>query len=220
VHICGGPGRRVLLLETGIGPERMEAALTWLLRQPLSGGRVYRPRFVVSAGFSGALQEGIRVGDVVVATEVADTEGGRWPATWPSPDYPWPGRRGRVLTVRRLVGDPEEKRALGREHAATAVDMEAAAAARVCALSSIPFGCIRAISDDVHTRLSPRLVSLLFAGRVSAPRVLAALARSPRLAGELWRLARQTRLAARQLAVALGELLDGPGGTRAPASGA
>jgi hypothetical protein len=37
--------------------------------------------------------------------------------------------------------------------------------------------------------------------------LLLALARGPGLAAELWRLARHTRLAAKQLGVALGELL-------------
>ena len=38
-------------------------------------------------------------------------------------------------------------------------------------------------------------------------RLAAALVRTPRLAGELWRLAGQTRTAARRLALALGEVL-------------
>jgi hypothetical protein len=71
----------------------------------------------------------------------------------------------------------------------------------------VPFGCVRAISDAMETALSPELVALLSRGRAAPGRVLAALARRPRLAGELWRLARHTRMASEQLGKALGELL-------------
>jgi adenosylhomocysteine nucleosidase len=201
---------RVLVLETGVGPARAEAALEWLRR-----GLVYRPRFILSAGFSGALQPGIRVGDVVLATEVADLQGDCWPATWP--DYGGSLNQGRLLTVPQLLGDPAEKSRLGQQFGAVAVDMETATVARVCSRHGIPFGCVRAISDDLHTALSPRLVSLLAGGRVSPLRVLAAVTAHPRLLGQFWRLARQTRVAARQLGTALDSLLRGNFGDEAAA---
>ena len=67
--------------------------------------------------------------------------------------------------------------------------------------------CVRAISDEVDTALSPQLISLFEGERIAPVRLLAALAKRPGLAGELWRLARHTRHAGRQLALALGELL-------------
>ena len=83
--------------------------------------------------------------------------------------------------------------------------METARVARFCAEHDIPFASVRAVSDDVQTALSPRLVALLSGGRVSPLRLLGNVARQPRLVAELWRLARQTRLASAQLALALGE---------------
>jgi adenosylhomocysteine nucleosidase len=204
--LCGGPaGGTVLLLETGIGSGRMTTALEWLLGRPILDHSPYQPDLIVSAGFSGALRPGLAVGDVVLATEVADLEGNTWPATWPA-GAPLP-HQGRLLTVPHLVSNPEEKRRLGREHAALAVDMETATLARLCSRHGVPFGCVRAISDDVDTALSPRLVTLLAGGQVSPWRVLAALAAAPRLVGELWRLARQTRRAARALSSTLRDLL-------------
>jgi adenosylhomocysteine nucleosidase len=201
----------VLVLETGVGLARMEAALTWLLDQPVLENVPYRPRVVLSAGFAGALQRGFQIGDIILATEVADLHGNRWPATWPGalPPGEWrpPLHRGRLLSVAHLVGRPEDKQELGRQHDAVAVDMETGAVARVCSARSVPFGCVRAISDDVETRLSPQLLALLTGGRVAPLRVLTTVARTPALAGELWQLARHTRQAARQLATALGELL-------------
>ena len=106
-----------------------------------------------------------------------------------------------------LVATAEEKQALGLRHAALAVDMEAATVAQFCQRHGVPFGSVRAISDDMRTTVSPQLATVLRAGRVSLPRILAALVRRPSLAPELMRFARQTRLAGQRLATALGELL-------------
>ncbi len=198
---------RVLVLETGIGTTRTAAALESVLNGPGQGRESYRPRFVVSAGFSGALQPGCRIGDVVLATEVVDLEGGRWPVGETVVERDLCVHSGRVLAVPRLVSDPGEKRLLGQKYAALAVDMETATASRMCCQRGIPFRCVRAISDEVDTALSPRLVSLLSGGRVSPWRLLAAVAASPRLMKELWTLARHTRLAAQQLGKVLGQLV-------------
>ena len=66
---------------------------------------------------------------------------------------------------------------------------------------------MRAISDDVRTPLSPRLVALLRNGRVDPLSLLGTLLLRPQMIGELWRLARHTTLAGEQLGKALGELL-------------
>jgi adenosylhomocysteine nucleosidase len=210
-RFCGPAWLSVLVVETGMGTAHMQWALDWLLGRPLLGNVAYRPKLVLSAGFAGALCKPYLVGDVLLATEVADTDGNVWPTTWPGelPDGPWepPLRRGRLLTAPQMVADPEAKRALGERYGAAAVDMETATVARACARAGVPFGSVRAISDDVDTPLSPRLATLLAGGRVSLPRLLIQLVRAPSLIGELWQLARHTRIAARQLATALGELL-------------
>ncbi|HZY89275.1 MAG TPA: hypothetical protein VFE78_30915 [Gemmataceae bacterium] len=210
-RFCGPSWLTVLVLEAGLGPTAVGRALGWVLAAPPLGNVPYRPKLVLSAGFSGALRPGLRVGDLVLATEVADVEGNRWPATWPGelPSGEWrpPLQRGRLLAVPALVGAPGAKRALGERHDALAADMETAAVARTCHKHGVPFGCLRAISDDWETSLSPRLVALLKGGRVAPLRLAGALARRPALAGELWRLAGQTRTAARRLALGLGEVL-------------
>jgi adenosylhomocysteine nucleosidase len=210
-RFCGPAWLSVLVVETGIGPKRMAAALDWVLGRPRLGNVPYRPKVVISAGYSGALREGLRVGDVILATEVADLEDNRWPVTWPAalPADEWrpPLQRGVLLNTPWLVARPEEKQALGQKHGAAAVDMETAVIARLCSRAGVPFGCVRVISDELETALSPQLVGLLGSGRVAPWRVLTTLARRPRMIGELWRLARQTRFASKQLAKALGELL-------------
>jgi adenosylhomocysteine nucleosidase len=210
-RFCGPEWLSVLVVETGIGPERAAEAVAWLLGRPALEQVPYRPKVVIAAGFAGALQANLAVGDVVLATEVVDADGRAWPTTWPGelPPGDWrpPLHRGRVLSVPRLVGTCDDKRALGRQHNALAVDMESVAVAELCRKHDVPFGCVRAISDPLDTPLSPRLLALLAGSAVSPVKVAAALVQSPALARELWGLAKATRLAAVRLQQALGELL-------------
>jgi adenosylhomocysteine nucleosidase len=210
-RFCGPAWLTVLVLETGVGALAAERALDWVLRVPLLGAVPYHPRMVLSAGFAGSLRPGLAVGEIVLATEVADGEGNTWPTTWPGdlPAGEWrpPLHRGRLLAASAVVGSPLEKQQLGQRHEASAADMESAAVARLCTQHRVPFGCVRAISDDANSTLSPRLAGLLSGGRVSLPRLLAATARRPAMLADLWRLAVATRVAADQLGKALGELL-------------
>jgi adenosylhomocysteine nucleosidase len=210
-RFCGPEWLTVLVLETGLGAAATEQALEWVLSRPVFGNVPYRPKVILSAGFCGALQEGYEIGDVILATEVVEPDGHRWPVTWPGelPPGEWrpPLHRGRLLTSSQLVPSTEEKHALGRQHEAVAVDMESAAVARVCSRQEVPFGCVRSVSDRLETPLSPELASLLSGGRVSPFRVVTTVARSPALGKEMWRLGRETRQAAEQLGRALGELL-------------
>jgi len=201
--LAGSPRQPLVVLETGIGRGAVENTLDWVFARPV------RPAFMLYAGFAGALDPTLHVGDVLLADAVVDETGREWPATWPTPSSAVPPslRRGRLLTAAQLVTSPNEKQRLGARHHAHAVDMEAAFAADRCARQAVPFGCVRAISDAADIAVSPALVALLSGGRVSAPRVLAALFRAPTLLGELWRLGRDTRRAARQLAASLPQLL-------------
>lgn len=211
-RFCGPSWLTVLVLETGVGSYAAQTAAEWLANRPALDNVPYRPRAVISAGFSGALKEDLVTGDIILATEVLDEEGKRWPATWPS-EIPPPGewrpplRAHPVLAMSKLVSTPEEKRQLGQQSGAIAVDMESAQLARACARHQIPFGCVRVILDDLQTPLSQRMLDLVSDGQVSPLRLMGAVAKSPRMVRELWQLARRSRLAAAQLSKALGELL-------------
>jgi hypothetical protein len=201
----GDGSRTILLLEAGVGAAAMEKALAWLLSGPPLDGVPYRPSFVLSAGFSGAVVAGLKVGDLILADEVCDADGVPRPATWPAGDSSF--RRGRILTVPNLIGAPAEKRRLGERSGAVAVDMETAVVARLCGAAGVPFGCLRVISDDVDTPLSEALLGVLRHGRVGLVRLLAAVLRRPALVAELLRLGAHTRKAAGRLAAGLDELL-------------
>jgi adenosylhomocysteine nucleosidase len=211
VRFCGPPWLTVLAVEMGVGPKRCQQALDWLLSEPELGNLPYRPKVILSAGFCGGLDERFRVGDVILATEVVDGQGLVWPATWPTDlrggEWRPPLHRSRLLTMPRLIGDVTEKKELATRLQAGVVDMESAVIADACKKKGIPFGCLRVVSDDAHTPLSPKLVSVLSGGRASAVKLAAIVATSPGIVAQLWRLGRDTKVAARQLGLALGEVL-------------
>jgi nucleoside phosphorylase len=153
------------------------------------------------------LNDALRVGDIVLANEVVDEQGQSWRTTWPQ-TVPATLRRDRLLTVDQITATPSEKRQLAERHQAVAVEMESAHFAARCTQAGIPFGCVRAISDEVTTSLSPVLASLLSGGTASPWRVMMALARRPGMLPELLRLARDTKRASEQLGLVLGELIE------------
>jgi adenosylhomocysteine nucleosidase len=180
---------------TGVGPVRARTAIEELLAtrtHPL----------VVSAGFCGALQPGLAVGDVYGPSEVIDVHGTVWKCEFHE------HQAGRLLTTNAIVASPAEKRALGERTGALIVDMESAAIARACAAKAIPFISVRAVSDTVDTGLSPDVVRLLADGRVSIWKAIRVLIRKPSLIGEFQRLARSTDLAARNLCAGLLEIVS------------
>lgn len=197
----GSPSRTVLMLETGLGAAAMETALCWCLNAPRFGEVPYRPRFVLSAGFSGSLQSGQQVGDLILATEVVDQAQQRWPTRCPNEWTEAACSQGRLVSVPELVADPRDKQRLGEQFDALAVDMETAVLARMCSEAGIPLVCLRVISDDLNTPLSPHLVDLLRRGRGFPPRLAWTVLRHPTSIGELFRLAGKTRLAARRFLV-------------------
>src|SRR5262249_39789979 len=95
------PCFRLVVAETGIRRRgALETAERLLDLQP-----PLRPRLLIAAGFAGALAADLRVGDVVVATEVADTNRHCWPTQWPL-EIAEPARSGvrlgRLLTSSRI----------------------------------------------------------------------------------------------------------------------
>jgi adenosylhomocysteine nucleosidase len=204
-YLCEAPGSSLTVMVTGVGHERMGKALDWLLNAP----RERLPGLIVSAGFCGALVQSVAVGDIVVATDIVSSDGGRHKAARLSEgaSSTYQSHLGPLLSTDQMVVSCEERRALAARHGAIAVDMETATLARLCTAHGIPFSCIRAVSDDAQTSLSPEMAQLIVNGKVSARRLTAAVLRRPAFTAELWRLARNSRLAADRLALALRHLL-------------
>lgn len=102
---------------------------------------------LMSVGLCGALEPGMKIGDVCTATEVSDGE-----TTWSA--RPVAGARAvRLLSVDRFLGTPAEKAEwFGRGYGA--VEMEAAAVARCAAERRLPFVAVKAVSDTADDRFA------------------------------------------------------------------
>lgn len=124
--------RDVVLVCGGIGPAAARRAAEAVIA-------IYDPKIVCSAGFAGALDRTLRVGDVVRPRMVINAgdasramiEGGEG-----------------VLVSFEAVASPAQKSKLRESFAAQAVDMEAASVARSAHARGKEFTAVKAISDD------------------------------------------------------------------------
>ena len=153
----------VHLLRSGLGPVRAERSLTLLLS-------ALRPDRILVIGYAGALDPGLRLGDLVVAasaslfdlnrSENAAVHDVRLSGTWPLQESGELIERGNgaglslklgtTLTSPYIIGAPEQKLFLGRELHASIIDMETAALARASTKFSVPLACVRAVSDTAQ----------------------------------------------------------------------
>jgi adenosylhomocysteine nucleosidase len=159
----------VVVVESGPGRQRAAKAAHALID-------AYRPRFVVSSGFAGGLDPRIKLHDLIVADSLCDADKREIAldpaAIVPRLDEVQNLHRGRLLTMDRIIALSEEKRQLGIQHQALAVDMESFAVAEVCRERAVPILVVRAISDAVDDELPPDIGRLLsrktFAGQLGA----------------------------------------------------
>lgn len=132
-------GRLWLLFADGPGPKHAEVAA----REAFAAGPV---DWAVSVGFCGGLDPGLRVGEVLIASEVIGEGGVIWNVS-PVESGECAAGRGPLLSCDRVVITSGEKQTLFREVGARAVEMEAAAVARVAQEKGVPFCCVRVVSD-------------------------------------------------------------------------
>jgi len=194
---------RIALAQSGMGPKLATRATKALIDG-------HSPAWIISAGFSGALQAKMKIGDVVVANSVVDTAGTELAIDLKMEPNPATGLHvGRLLMVDRIVRTIAEKKALAEQHAAIAVDMESLAVAQVCRASKIRFLAVRVISDDLSADLPAEVVSVVgSSGTVRLGAAVGALFKRPGSAKDLWRLREQGMDAADRLATFLEGVIE------------
>jgi nucleoside phosphorylase len=130
-------GKSVAVIHTGVGRkiccERMEVLL-----------RRERFEYLISAGFAGALDKDLRIGDLLIAENFSS------PALLRSAhlDLADDGLfLGKLLTASGMIESSAEREELARETGAAAVDMETEFIADACGEHELPMLSLRAISD-------------------------------------------------------------------------
>ena len=191
---------KVAVVQTGVGFARARAATQALID-------AHSPPWVLSVGFSGALQTGMKIGDIVVATSVSDLHGQELKNDVHFPEDREQGLYvGRVINTDQIVRTVEEKLQLAEQHDALAVDLESLAVAQVCQAEKKGFMAIRAISDDCSADLPSEVMSILGeTGAVRAGAALGAVFKRPESIKEMWKMRGDASRAATRLA----SFLDG-----------
>jgi adenosylhomocysteine nucleosidase len=191
----------VLVVCSGIGGEFARRAAVAVFA---SG----QPRLVVSAGFAGALDSSLRIGQVFQPATIVDLRTcARFEAL---------GGSG-VLVSTSSVLDREAKRRIHGAYGAQAADMEAASVALVAAQHDCPFLALKAISDDPEFDLPPLERFIDARGHFRTTRFLAACAIRPRQWASVMKLGINSARASQQLSKALDHLIEKQGAALEPA---
>lgn len=156
-YIWEQKGNKVILLETGIGPEKASGALKiFLQRYPID--------CLINFGSAGMIDQRLELGQVFLADEIVDVTTGRalktnLQMTEAINDFLTVQnknhRRGRLLTSPEPILKKIQRKKLLDEFGGGAVDMEAYALAVITHRFGIPFASLKMISDRANalTRL-------------------------------------------------------------------
>lgn len=181
--------RTVQCLVAGIGARAGQAVRRQLAEQ--------RVRLVISAGFAGGLRPGLRVGDLVMASEVIEGASGLRRASTALFGLNGMASVGPFLTVQSALAQPSAKAQMGERYGAIAVDLETAAIAQAATEAGVGWIGIRSILDPMETMLS-------VTSRWDAVRMLAA----PGRWGEFACFLKAVRTASKSLATGLKRFVD------------
>jgi len=127
---------KIKVLHTGVG-ERIcrQRMATFLQEQQFN--------YLISAGFAGALNDGLHVGDLLLAENfwtIKQSEVRSALSTLPI-------HTGSLLTVSSMIDSGTERERIGQTTGANALDMETEFIARACAEHAVPLLSLRVISD-------------------------------------------------------------------------
>jgi adenosylhomocysteine nucleosidase len=174
------------VLITGMGQRNAGESL----RQAFS--RI-RPEKVITAGFAGALNPGLRLGTVVFE---ADLETGLVERLTQAG-----AARGRFQCADRVVVTAAEKRSLRKATGADAVEMESSVIRALCREKGIPSATVRVISDAADEDLPLDFNALMTANyRINFVKLARTVALAPGKIPALMHFQKQTAAAARNLA--------------------
>jgi adenosylhomocysteine nucleosidase len=157
------------------------------------------PEILISAGLAGALTPALKVGDILRAREVVDEATGEHWVTI--------GGEAVLVTALRVAG-VQRKRSLASSYSASAVDMEGAAVASVAKQHGISFMAVKAISDEFDFPVPPMERFVTSEGQLRLAAFTAHIAVRPRWWIPVMRLGTNSRMASKNLCLALNHLIE------------
>ena len=130
-------GKSMAVIHTGVGRKTCSNRMEVLLRRE-------RFEYLISAGFAGALEKELRIGNLLVSENYSSPQLLRSPQLNLADDGIF---LGKLLTVSEVIESNAERERLARDTGAVAVDMETEFIAEACADHQLPMLSLRAITD-------------------------------------------------------------------------
>jgi adenosylhomocysteine nucleosidase len=128
--------RTIEVLHTGVGEEVCRQRMASFLRD-----REFN--YLISAGFAGALNDQLHVGNLLLVKNFSTVELTEARSAFSS----FPIRDGHLLTVPSIIDSIEERQKIAQTTGAAVIDMETEFIARACAEHGIPLLSLRVVSD-------------------------------------------------------------------------
>jgi nucleoside phosphorylase len=128
--------RMIEVLHTGVGEKICQQRVGKFLQDQQFD-------LLISTGFAGALNDQLKVGDLLLAKNFSTIELNEKRSSFSS----LPIHQGKLLTVPALIDSSEKRHEVARTSGAAAVDMETEFVARACAEHGIPLLPLRVITD-------------------------------------------------------------------------
>lgn len=148
---------------------------------------------IILAGFGGALDRKLVVGDVIVESPVGVTLNG-------DPDEKLRFLHGKVTDSDRIIATVAEKQRLFQQTGAAVVDMESGPVRALAGRLGVPLIIVRAVSDAASDAVHPATLGMIDEfGQPRPARLATGLLRRPNLLTHLVGLGLRTRLASRRL---------------------
>ena len=185
----------LVVVRSGLGMEKAFLASQWLVAEGVVALGV--------SGVSGGLDPKLQPGDLILADSVIQENGTTCKQVWKG-DSEFveivyaalmskgiPAYRGPIITVRKPVLSPQNKKALFTKTKALAADMESAAVAAVANNAGLPFFALRTVCDAATRTIPIEIFDCLNqAGRVRLLHLFRMLLLRPTLASDLLRTRR------------------------------
>jgi adenosylhomocysteine nucleosidase len=212
---CGK--EKFLLVKSGMGIENAATAALALVK--------VKPCIIVNFGFCGAVKEGPRAGDIMVAQRVLlnrddlfspqsgiveeDAKRLTRALTDAFSDRDFRVHGGSFITVTEIRNKVEMARLVPAWAPNPVMEMETAAVAKAAAMKGVPFLALRGVSDDSGEEPGFSISELTGAGmNVRIGKVLWTVAKKPWIIPQMFRLAKNSAKAGENLAQAISVLME------------
>lgn len=151
---------------------------------------IYSPAVIYSVGFAGALDPGLKVGDIIQPNRVVNASDGSSVIL---------DRGEGILVSFASVAGLEQKAKLRKSFSAQAVDMEATAVARAAEARGVEFAVVKVISDEANFNFPSMEQFVDVHGQFLETKFAMFVAIRPWLWLQVYRLARNSSRASRAL---------------------